>query len=285
MEVYMKCFYHKTDLDGQCSGAIVKLEHPECEMFGINYGDEFPWDKIRPDETVYMVDFSLQPFDQMVKLNTWVNLIWIDHHKTAIEEWEKHGQPEIGGIRVEGMAGCELTWRYLHSKDMPYAVHLLGRHDVWDHHNPNVLPFQYALRLYDWNPDDPINIARWRGLLFGEQREGSVLEYLHIGKIVLAYQKQQYRTYANACSFETEIDGLKVIAANAQLANSQLFDSVWDDTRHDAMLTFGWRKGRWSVSLYTSKPGIDVGTIAKARGGGGHAGAAGFQCNELPFEL
>ena len=38
----MKCFYHSADLDGQCSGAIVKLARPDCELVGIDYGDPFP---------------------------------------------------------------------------------------------------------------------------------------------------------------------------------------------------------------------------------------------------
>lgn len=50
----MKCFYHSGDFDGICSGAIIKYKYPDCEMFGIDYGDEFPWDVIVPGETVFM---------------------------------------------------------------------------------------------------------------------------------------------------------------------------------------------------------------------------------------
>jgi hypothetical protein len=46
-EQIMICFYHSADLDGHCSGAIIKKVHPECELIGINYGDEFPWDKVK----------------------------------------------------------------------------------------------------------------------------------------------------------------------------------------------------------------------------------------------
>ena len=42
------CFYHKADLDGVCSAAIVKHFVPECELYGIDYGDEYPWDLVRP---------------------------------------------------------------------------------------------------------------------------------------------------------------------------------------------------------------------------------------------
>jgi len=46
----MKCFYHSVDLDGHCSGAIVKRAYPDCEMIGINYGDKFPWQQVYEGE-------------------------------------------------------------------------------------------------------------------------------------------------------------------------------------------------------------------------------------------
>jgi nanoRNase/pAp phosphatase (c-di-AMP/oligoRNAs hydrolase) len=42
--------------------------------------------------------------------------------------------------------------------------------------------------------------------------------------------------------------------------------------------------GKWKVSLYSTKPEIDCGAIAKTFGGGGHYSAAGFVCNRLPWE-
>ena len=51
----MKCFFHSADLDGHCSGAIVKHKYPDCEMIGINYGQEFPWDTIEKGEKVPVI--------------------------------------------------------------------------------------------------------------------------------------------------------------------------------------------------------------------------------------
>lgn len=90
------------------------------------------------------------------------------------------------------------------------------------------------------------------------------------------------KKYAKTCYFETEIDGLKCLAINKMLSNSQLFDSVWDETKYDAMLMFGYRKGQWHVSLYSTKEDVDVSVVAKKYGGGGHRGASGFQC-AYPF--
>ena len=100
----MKGFYHSADLDGHCSGAVIKLKYPNCEMIGINYGDEFPWDSISENDVVIMSDFGLQPFEDMLKLNDKCNqLIWIDHHITAMDEYDKHdieiNQGDIPSVR------------------------------------------------------------------------------------------------------------------------------------------------------------------------------------------
>jgi oligoribonuclease NrnB/cAMP/cGMP phosphodiesterase (DHH superfamily) len=277
----MKCFYHSADLDGHCSGALIKLRYPECEMIGINYGEDFLWNTISEDETVFMVDFSLQPFEKMITLNKRCGrLIWIDHHISALKEHESYkGAVKIEGLRRNGIGACQLVWEYLRDEPVPEFVKLLAEYDVWNHSNPKTLPFQMGMRLHDTSPE---NTDFWQELFDSER----VMRIVEDGGIILKYQKLQNEKYSKSCAFETELDGLKVIAANAMLVNSKLFDAVWDEEKHDAMLVFGWRNGKWTCSLYTPKTDkIDVSKIAKARGGGGHAGAAGFQCEELPFEL
>jgi oligoribonuclease NrnB/cAMP/cGMP phosphodiesterase (DHH superfamily) len=281
----MKCFYHSADLDGHCSGAIVKHHFPECELIGINYGQPFPWERIDPEEEVFMVDFRLQPFEGMERLNGACPLTWIDHHKSAIEEARKRcfigSQGQYLG---EGKAGCELTWEYLSTEEIPPAVRLLGRYDVWDHTDPQVLPFQYGMRLYNTDPTHDFEF--WRPFFEPDQFPSWTIDgILWKGEAVLAYQKQENEKYARACAFETELNGLRFIAVNKMLGISQVFYTVYDPVRHDAMLTFGRRKGCWHVSLYSAKDTVDVSVIAKAYGGGGHKGASGFQCEQLPFSL
>lgn len=288
----MKCFYHSADLDGQCSGAIVKRFYPECRLIGINYGQPFPWDDIEPNEPVFMVDFCLQPFEDMIRLANTATLVWIDHHKSAIEESVAcHVDKAIPGLRQVGLAGCELTWTYIQEfvmrdkkeKDpVPLAVHLLGRYDVWDHTNPMVLPFQYGMRTYDTHP----NNQDWWAPFFetGEQMPSMAIDgIIWKGEAILEYEAQSNAKYVSAAAFPVMFDGLKCIAVNRLLGNSKLFDSVWDPNKYDAMLAFGWRGKGWTVSLYSDRNDIDVSEIARKRGGGGHKGAAGFQCTDLFF--
>ena len=295
----MKCFYHSADLDGHCSGAIVKYVKPDCELIGINYGDEFPWDTINQGETVYMVDFCLQPFSDMIRLEKMCDLIWIDHHKSAIDEAYKVKFLAKEQSLVDGVGACELVWKYF-SSQMPYSVKLLAEYDVWNHSDPNTIPFQFGIRVCHTIPDDE-GIDFWKDLFFPGRNESLIISRIvEQGKTILHYLKQDNEKYISACGFDTELDGLRCIAVNKMLTNSQIFDSVWDEEKYDAMLTFGFRKGKWkydamltfgfrkgkwTVSLYSTKNDIDVSVIAKNRGGGGHKGAAGFQCEELPFAL
>lgn len=287
----MKCFYHSADLDGHCSGAIVKATFPDCEMIGINYGQDFPWETIKADETVYMVDFTLQPFDQMEKLAGMCDLIWIDHHKTEIEEAQER-VANINGIQRIGLGACALVWEFLHHemgmvKTPAQAVQLLAEYDVWNHSNPDTLPFQYGFRIFENTYPD--NQELWGRFLTSIVEVDEVVE---LGKMILEYERRQNEKFCSAYSFPTSLlapesgEAFSAIACNKGFTNSKVFDSVWDEERYDLMMTFIRLKlpaNKWTVSLYSTKDSIDCGKIARQFGGGGHKGAAGFQCKTLPF--
>ncbi len=276
----MKCFYHSADLDGKCSGAIVKHEFPDCEMIGINYGQPFPWDRVEPEETVFMVDFSL-PMDEMKRLNELVCLTWIDHHKTALEEAAQEGFTARRHKLEIGRAGCELTWEYIHTRPAPEAVFLLGRYDVWQHKDvEGALEFQYGMRMFNVDPE---NQGFWKSL-FHDHTGLFVEQIIDTGGTLLKYEQLQNELTVKALGFDAVLDGLRCIVVNKGLTNSMLFASVWNHEMYDAMVSFYRnRHGSWTVSVYTDKPGIDASAICRARGGGGHVGAAGFQCDVLPF--
>lgn len=288
----MKCFYHSADLDGHCSGAIIRAKYPECVMIGTDYNRPFNWDCIGPDEIVYMVDMSLQPFDRMVRLaDTCGHLVWIDHHKTAMDDYSKCGR-HIGGLREIGKAACELVWEYFSPDPVltPAPVYLLGRYDVFDLEDDTVLHFQYGMRALDTDPADPKTIALWETLLCLDDRirdriADRIEDICCAGRHILNYINTDNGKYARSAAFSVELDGMRCIAINKMATNSQLFDSVWNQDRYDAMLAFGWRNGGWVVSLYSDKPDVDVSRVAKNHGGGGHANAAGFHCRHLPFAL
>jgi hypothetical protein len=298
----MKCYFHSADLDGHCSGAIVKRKYPDCEMIPINYGAKLFRDRIEEGEEVWVVDFSFEP-DDMRWLHDHAKLTWIDHHKTAIEENDFF---HVDGLRRVGDAACELVWEYLYGVDsMPRSVYLLGRYDVWKHDADNrVLPFQYGMRA----KEDTLPEAKIWERLFDYATKPELDEHLLLvpiieaGSAILAYEKAQSEKACKSASFETEFMGLRAIAMNG-VGNSKVFDSVYDPEKHDLMIFFSinpkgeWEEfmddfgripsGSWRFSLYSDKDHVDCGKLARAAAkrwaldenkGGGHKGAAGFQC-------
>ena len=269
----------------------MKYRSPHCEMFPINYGQPVPWDKLEPGEEIYVVDFSF-PAEDMKRLDSDYYLVWIDHHKTAIDAAEEAGFFPLGRRRV-GTAACQLTWDYVMNKPVPDGVRLLGEYDVWDHADPLCLPFQYGFRFFENTLPD--NQGLWAP--FFERNTAHLVDAVcQTGQTILTYEQRQNERFCRTYAFETKLlctsptEGTRwysAICANRGHSNSKLFDAVYDAATHDLMITFcrSGRENKWLVSLYTTHAGIDCGAIARTFGGGGHRGAAGFQCVELPFEI
>jgi len=268
----MKCFYHKSDLDGLCSAAIVKQRFPYCDMLGVDYNDSLMKYAVKKEERIIVVDFSFEP-EEMLWLHSMCRLTWIDHHKSSIKNVHK----TIPGVRKTGTAACELAWAYYNKqKPVPEGVALLGKYDVWNHTDPRVLPFQYGIRAIN----KTLPHSRIWGTILGEDTR-YIEAICRNGVAIYKYQQKQNEEYAKSMAYATDFEEYKAIVINGALMNSLIFDSVYNAERHDIMILFSVTKNGFKYSLYSKNPNIDVSKIAEAYGGGGHEHAAGFQSNDL----
>ena len=279
----MKCFYHN-DLDGACSAAIVNRANPEkeIEFIEIAYGDKFPWDRIKEHEEIVIVDFSIQPYSDFERLlDITPNVVWIDHHKSAIESLPK--LRDLPGLRrIHGKAGCELAWEfYFPTTDMPEAVALLGDYDTWKFaFGDRTKKFQNGIKIQDTKPTSKL----WQ-FLFGQfHSEELIRTILRDGETINMYVEARNAIQLNT-AYEVEFEGLKGLVCNAWSAGSTLFHSIRDvHKKYEFVSTIFFNGSFWTVSLYTDNAGHDVSKIAAKYGGGGHIHAAGFECKELPFK-
>ena len=279
----MKCFYHN-DMDGHCSGAIVYkymkeegVELLDSDFIEVNYSQPFPLDKVSEDELVIIVDFSLEKIEDFRKLlELTPNVVWIDHHKTAIEKYPE-SEFKCEGVRKIGEAACVLTWQYFYpGKTIPLAVDLLGDYDVWTFKYKNKTEnFQYGVKIEDTRPTSKI----WEQWLDPWSMCDTEIEN---GAIIRGYIKNVNSNTCKNWMFKSELEGYKVVCCNFSGQGLKLFDSVKEE--FDIMSTFTFNGEKWVVSLFTKKDNIDVSEIAKKYGGGGHRKAAGFSCLELPFK-
>ena len=284
------CVYHKADFDGQCAAAIIAQKFPDAVLVPFDYGCEINTKQFINNKVIF-VDCALQPFSLMESLALTCDLTWIDHHKTAIEEYEKslviyNDLCDIGIIHAHvdiKFSGCELAWKWAFPEtQMPEAVRLVGRYDIWDLSVPEAWVFQCGLRTLELDPLTGNGLKNWHEV-FGFHNW--INELLKIGREIQKYSRNHNKDLCKS-AFEANVAGLRCICLNVGRASSQVFESMWDKEKYDAMLAFCNVQNKfWKITLYTDKEGIDVGAVAKSMGGGGHKQAAGWQFDTLPQEL
>lgn len=280
------CIYHSKDLDGICSGAIVKLKYPNAIMIGYDYKEPLPqFPSFLP---VIMVDVSM-PIEWMKRVSerSRGEFTWIDHHISAIKDFNDSQYPYIDAVLDTSYSACELTWRHLFPDyATPKTVSLLGIYDTWrqkdEVHDWDkvVLPFQYGMRSIVQGLDISMFPAH---TLF--QEDWDMPDFfentIHDGNLILNYQKSQNAIACKTGVFERSFHGIRAICLNTTVSNSQAFEGFYDEEKHDVMIVFRYTGEMWRFSLYTTKSIIDVSVLAKRHGGGGHQKAAGFTAMEL----
>lgn len=280
-------FYHSADFDGKTSNEVVKRAFKGEEIC------EFPWTYgysepnftsiLREGDTVVIVDLSFSQ-GKMQELNylhntKQANVIWIDHHVSAIVKSQECGYDSLPGVRHIGEAACALAWRYFfianvtpeEIEQIPNSILLFSAYDVWDKENPMyswevILAFQYGARA---------NEQQVLKNLF-TMDDTDIDMYVRGGRQILKYEKNRLQSAADKGHFFATIDEYKVVVINTQDFCSAAFESI-DESLYDVMVPISFQStGNWRVSLYTKNPDIDVSELASRFGGGGHRATAGF---------
>jgi oligoribonuclease NrnB/cAMP/cGMP phosphodiesterase (DHH superfamily) len=265
------CFHHN-DPDGHASGAIVKYAlGDEVTLIESNYdGTPIPWDKVEQAEQVVVTDFSF-PMEDMKRLAKGRELVWIDHHKSAMLEFEGIAD-NWPGIRDISEAACVLTWNYFFPElPVPRAIVLIGDRDIWRWAEEDTGPFNESLYNQDHNAD---NAEFWKPLF--EDDQAVLSKMIEEGAWLREIALRDVDHMMAARSFEVRFEGHHTLVVNVNgngdignYGRERDYDIVYCyvDQMQNGVLTT-------NVTLYSAK--VDVSVIASRYGGGGHAGAAGF---------
>ena len=274
----MICIHHN-DLDGRCAAAIfnryfrVVAPNERMVFIEMDYKDSLDMERIGSGEDVTIVDFSLKP-ELMAALRAKAGVVtWIDHHATA-KEYPYQDLPGMRDFRDRGFSGCELTWIHFHGiRPVPLAVALIGDYDKWALKLPNSRVFYEGMKLLKNGPQEDI----WKDLLADFRPDVDAI--IAAGRTATTYRDNYCNGLCNSFGYETSIDGHGAYACNQYMFGSGGFGHLF--AQYPLCIAYIHDGTRFTVSLYSET--IDVGEIAKAHGGGGHKGAAGFVCTELPW--
>jgi oligoribonuclease NrnB/cAMP/cGMP phosphodiesterase (DHH superfamily) len=266
------CFHHN-DPDGHASGAIVRYALGDAvTLIESDYNDTpiIPWDLVEQAGQVIVTDFSF-PGADMRRLAKSRELVWIDHHKSAIAEFAGIAD-HWPGIRDVSEAACVLTWRYFFpQRPVPKAVILVGDRDTWRWAEKDTGPFNESLHSHDHHAD---NAAFWKPLL--EDDPSALEKMIKEGIWLREIKLRKVGRTMKARSFEVRFEGYRTLAVNTRGSGDvgdygrdcgyEIVYAYVDEMRVGGLTTV--------VTLYSSQ--VDVSAVAKHYGGGGHAGAAGF---------
>ena len=277
--------FHHNDLDGRGAAAVVyrwwilhwRDTNGKITFKEIDYAMSPDFSKVEFGEQVVIVDFSFKPavMDQLLKRTR--DVIWIDHHETAKDySYDKM----IKGLRdfvSKSRSGCELAWDYYFPDDLPpVTIKLIGDYDKFSLKYTHSKEFYEGLKTRDNGPQAEI----WNTLLSTNDVE-AVTDITKAGMLCIKYRDSYCAERMKASGYDVIFEGLKCRALNVYGFGSDAFKSV---KGYDVFIAYISDGIKYTVSLYTDKPGINCGTICKKYGGGGHEQSAGFICTELPFK-
>jgi oligoribonuclease NrnB/cAMP/cGMP phosphodiesterase (DHH superfamily) len=304
---------HHNDPDGYASAYIVfdfalKSELvnlvSEIKFHSMAYGQPVPVEIDYSQDRVIMVDFSLQPLRAMEEFAARFpvgQFIWIDHHQTSIdmEELSSFGLKDIPGIREVSdkkgrpTAACELTWQFFFpGEDLPPGIEMLGGWDTWryvkEEDSRSKFFIQYCNSI-NCTPYSQEGQTFWENILLANDNPHDWLyeNVLREGEAIDRFRTNDNVKRIKGSGFAGKFGGYSAIMVN-DAGGSLLFEGFKPaPSEVDLMVAFKFTKnGYFTVSLYSVQEHIDCGAIAKKLGeagpipsGGGHKGAAGFQCN------
>jgi oligoribonuclease NrnB/cAMP/cGMP phosphodiesterase (DHH superfamily) len=254
-----------------------------------NAGDQFSneWSLY---DAIYIVDLSVDELMARPELRD--KIVWIDHHKSAIEKWDatpSDAEPHPGafqGLRIDGVAACRLCWAYFTWPSPPKSVfvnreiqepkliRLAGEYDIWDHRDPNGKVLQFGLRALDEK-----GLCALIHEEFTSTGHSNLNNAILAGKAIKSYSDKMADEYSSAYAQTLKWEGLTFCALNiGQRGNSDLLRGGIKP-EHDACFAWRYTGKEVAVSLYhiEGKTHHDLSLIATKYGGGGHRGACGFR--------
>lgn len=273
--------YHGGCFDGFTASWLFSKVEPEADFHGARYGVDPP---DVADRDVWIVDFSYPAVSMHEIAKDARSLVWLDHHKTAAAY--AHELDDVRGVTsVFDMERCG-SLILLHmltgydlldgrtAQDVAWLVEYIDDRDRW------VLQLPETRAVAAWVAAQPMTFEAWDWLAM-EGLEAAVRS----GKAVQAYIEQYGRKAREHARFE-RIAGHRVPTINLPYMNCSEHVGALLDAHPGVPFAAGYFRrddGRWQFSL-RARPDFDVSEVAETFGGGGHAGAAGFDVARLPWD-
>lgn len=247
----------------------------QAEYHAVNYGEPMP--EIPAGARVFIVDFS---YPRTVLLELWERvqeLVVLDHHKTAAAE--------LAGLSFArfdaSKSGAVLAWEYFRALPdsgccfgpVPRLLLYVQDRDLWRWELPQSREVSAGLWLH------PRHFPHWMELIAEEEK--AITRLGTEGQMVLEVNKAWVGSICARMHWrdlDSDEGTWHVAVVNTPVLQSEACEELLN--RHpeaDAAAAFFDKDPETRIWSLRSRPDTDVSVLAKARGGGGHPQAAGFE--------
>jgi len=290
-KIYDIIIFHYPCQDGLASAWVAnhfhKLKNKTIELYPIQHGTSIDLKRLS-NKKVIMCDYAppLEVLDQIEKI---VKQIFIlDHHKTA-QDALKHKSYAIFDM---SKSGAGLTWEYFFPNlPMPNFIQMIQDRDLWTWKLPDsrsltsgLLMLCESVRTNDSsNFNDLFEVFNE---LFSNPDKfkfclelGTIVDKANLSKAnILA------KSHAN-CIDSYQCYKICIVNCPTELSSDvgNILSSM-DSIDFAVLWKYNHPTQEYSVSLRASNK-VDVSTIAKSFGGGGHPNASGFSTKTNPTIL
>jgi uncharacterized protein len=267
--------YHDNCPDGFGSALAAYLKFGDSsEYIGVKHQQDPP--EMEPSSEVYILDFSYprQVMEELLKQH--VQVITLDHHKTA--------QEALLGLRGAlfdmNRSGAMISWEYFHpDREIPDLFRYIQDRDLWHWKLENTAKIGAGLQLL------PQEFDRWSELLTPD----GLKQLEQDGETILRYQTKEIKgmlkhVYLDSLPPYQASTGAWITGSTIPLINCTNYDIVSElchkmlEEYPDYPVVASWLRGKSSISYsLRSQPDFDCSEIAKLYGGGGHKNSAGFK--------
>lgn len=258
--------------DGFTAAWVAKRALRDAELIPAVYQTPLPRvNEIKEGDVVYFVDYS-RPRDELTYLASFAQVIVLDHHASAQRDLADLRLPSGSVVRFDmERSGAGMTWDWFFGRgSRPIAIHYVEDRDLWAGKYPETARFHAYLTSL------PMDFAQWDIAMSDENVERALAEGGAIERAV-----QQYAEKAMAFARTgTTLLGQPLVLFNLPPMNvsETLYVALERFPSCTVAASYQIRGDRLAVSLRSRPDGPDVGLMAKTLGGGGHARAAGFEC-------
>lgn len=275
--------------DGYAAAWVAHKANPGAEVVGCWYQcaeEDLP--VLESGDRAIIVDFSFPANILQRWSDAGVDILLLDHHKTAMEhlgdisQFSEHFKGTIKFDMAE--CGATLAWKHFFpDKEVPLFLGYVKDRDLWIKEMPGsdavhevVSKLGRSFDLYDLL------------LTYDESasKQTQIFVLAGIGEVLLLPKRRVIAAIASratpAVFLEFEDIPIILLAGDGSedRLTSDLCEELYTKRYPDALfVACQTSDGTWSLRSNKNHPegGFDVGALAKSKGGGGHRNAAGFK--------